>query len=359
MREDVVVDSLVERYNAARDAQARTEAAALVTLPKDTVRAGALVILTDSSLLETTRRAAGDAWSAIDKTYGSAARVLTAERFVIRLDAPASDEAVVLPPWVSTPVKTARLIQVTNLVGNSTADVLRVANTRDSMLAIALRARATRLIVPSLDLALVAWLGGAPSALTTRAERDGELYTALVLSISPAAHECVGGSISACRTLLAVDDIPDVVGAWYGSAQAKRLLVSSLRARLRLGPDASRFDACVSGGADSVCDALLATVPRDAIAPPLDIIARHDLLFFALSRGGAESFPRLLATHGSLSTRLAAAAGTPADSLINEWRAHVIASAPPPVTLTPRTAWMALGWIVLLGLIATRSSRWR
>jgi len=79
-----------------------------------------------------------------------------------------------------------------------------------------------------------------------------------------------------------------------------------------------------------------------------------------LVSGGRRALGRL--AHGasrSLSQRFALAAGMPVDSLILAWRRAIIEARPKPVTIAPARAWTALGWIVLMGLMAFRSSRWR
>ncbi len=353
------VDSLAAVYSAALAAEAEAATASARKLPGDTIRVGALLILTDARLRDITRRAAANAWGVLDKMFGSTARVLASERFVIRLEVPAPKNTMIPPPWVVAPATLPQQIELTHLSGGGISNVYRTPASNESLLADALSRRAAELIVPTLDTALVAWLGDASSAWTLAHMDREDVYRSLALSPSPAALDCLGGAITACRAVLALDDISDVVGTWYVSPESRRRIVQTMQSRIRLGPASLRFDACVSGRAASVCDSILRSLPREAIAPPLPSSARADFMYFAIGRGGAESFPRLNASSGSMSRRFATAAGMPTDSVVSSWRSQVIAAAPPPITMPTRTAWMALAWAILLGVVATRSSRWR
>jgi hypothetical protein len=93
---------------------------------------------------------------------------------------------------------------------------------------------------------------------------------------------------------------------------------------------------------------------------PLSAEARHSLARLVLDVGGRAAYTRLLRYPGRpLSERLAFAAGLPRDSLMARWRSSILAARPKPVTITAPGAWTALGWAVVFGLLALRSSRWR
>jgi hypothetical protein len=80
----------------------------------------------------------------------------------------------------------------------------------------------------------------------------------------------------------------------------------------------------------------------------------------ALQIGGREAYRRLVADPAApIGARLAATAGLPLDSLVVRWRSRALAARPPRITLTWWTSAAALGWTLILGLCALRSSRWR
>jgi hypothetical protein len=116
---------------------------------------------------------------------------------------------------------------------------------------------------------------------------------------------------------------------------------------------------CVEGRSADACTALLRRLPARSLEPPLRNGPRA-LVEQALDLGGPDAYDRLMASpHRPLGERLAVAAGVPQDSLVARWRARVIVARPRAVTLTPRGAWAAFVWILVLGALALQSTRWR
>jgi hypothetical protein len=93
---------------------------------------------------------------------------------------------------------------------------------------------------------------------------------------------------------------------------------------------------------------------------PLSPEARASFLGQALRTGGAGAFLRLRAADGEpLLDRLVAAAGVPQDSLLAAWRSAVLAARPSARAGLIRSPLSVLFWLVLLGALAVRSTRWR
>jgi hypothetical protein len=116
--------------------------------------------------------------------------------------------------------------------------------------------------------------------------------------------------------------------------------------------------ACLTGESDAGCLEVLHAV--EFLEPPLSIEARHALARLALAAGGRSAYGRLQRSVGRpLSERLAIAAALPSDSLMAHWRSTILAARPKAVTLAAPGAWIALGWAVVFGLLALRSTRWR
>jgi hypothetical protein len=61
----------------------------------------------------------------------------------------------------------------------------------------------------------------------------------------------------------------------------------------------------------------------------------------------------------AIDQRLSSAAGVPLDSLLSVWRSSVILARPTPVELPGYGPFVGLGWVLVLGMLALRSSRWR
>jgi hypothetical protein len=132
-------------------------------------------------------------------------------------------------------------------------------------------------------------------------------YRELVTSGVPATPDCVRGDVRACAALLRLHE-----------------------SRMPAGPDP--------------------TLPS----------ARRALMQEAIEIGPDGAYGRLIAARGgTIAAVLEAAAGVPADSILRTWHMSVVASRPESTGLTRRGAWVAFLWIVLFGVIATRSSRWR
>jgi hypothetical protein len=86
---------------------------------------------------------------------------------------------------------------------------------------------------------------------------------------------------------------------------------------------------------------------------------RADFLYYTLDTGGPGAWNRLHgAAGGGLEAGLAAAAQMPIDSLVAHWRSSLLALRPTTVTISMRTALLALTWSSVLLLGALGASRW-
>jgi hypothetical protein len=84
-----------------------------------------------------------------------------------------------------------------------------------------------------------------------------------------------------------------------------------------------------------------------------------ELFQLAIALGGARAMERALATRGTIDRKLAAAAGVSADSVVRLWvaRTRSVPKASESMSLTVAAA--SIGWILVFGVFAVRSSRWR
>lgn len=182
-------------------------------------------------------------------------------------------------------------------------------------------------------------------------------YIELATSPFSTVGRCYAGDLGGCRLAMGLTGLSDPVNQWYNSSD-RRILVS----RYHWIDAANR---CRESGNDSDCQEALrvhALRSRSTFfpAPPLSTSSRRMLVSVAMESGGTGAYERFLeADSATIEQRLVAASGVPWDALLQNWRGAVFAARPKPTTISTILGWTAFGWIVLLGALATRSSRWR
>jgi len=307
---------------------------ARVFVGHDTIRVGALTIVTNASPLPL-REAAARVWPLIDSVYGDDARQLEERPYVIVPVDP--DTSVERPPWHNgTEIPWDQDVTSLTLLLLSTVP-----------------------IAPA-DTALQGWLGGPVRPLIHADLERADVYVRLVTAPSEASRRCLIGDIGACRDALDLFGRGDRVARWYPSARERRSLLKTFTPYyFDRGVQQPMLRACAEGS-DSACTELLRSLPPGALPRPLSYDARATLLSDALRLGGRAAYHRLVASAGlPIADRLAAAGGMAIDSLLARWRAEILAARPVPVSLPPRGMWIALGWTILFAFCGLRSSRWR
>ena len=301
---------------------------------RDTIAVGALRIIANRSPLPL-REAAEQAWPVLDSLYGSAAQALIKRPYYI----------LAIDPDTSAPRPTVRVgFDVPWNLGVSDLTALLLANVP----------------MEPPDPALLSWLGG-PLRPRIQANRDvARVYVQIVTAPSIKARDCFAGDIPSCRSILDLNRSPDSFMRWYSTPGERRaVLRRSFTEYFNRPATVGRWRACMAG-ADSACIELLRTLPANTVPPPLGTDARQLLAHTTLRIGGPESYRRLLADSNlALDDRLSRTAGINVDSIVARWRADVIAGRPAPVALPPWGAVAAIGWILVFGGCAMRSSRWR
>ncbi|HEY6158542.1 MAG TPA: hypothetical protein VIV88_13875 [Gemmatimonadales bacterium] len=300
----------------------------------DTIRVGALTIVTNASPLPL-REAAARAWPLIDSLYGDVARQLEERPYVIVPVNP--DTTVERPVW-----------------HNGT----EIPWDQD-VVSLTLLLLSTVPIAPA-DTALQDWLGGPVRPIIRADLERADVYVRLVTAPSEASRRCLIGEIGGCRDALDLFGRGDRLARWYPSARERRsLLKTFIPYYFDRAAQQPLLRACAQGG-DSACTELLRSLPPDALPRPLTDDARATLVGDALRLGGRAAYRRLMASAGlPIAARLAAAGGMGIDSLLARWRAEILAARPVPVSLPPRGVWIALGWTILFAVCGLRSSRWR
>src|SRR6266700_2276110 len=306
------------RANAFADLVDSLERARVVAA-KDTIRVGALIIITNPSPLPL-REAAARAWPVINSLYGSEARSLAGRPYIIvAVDSDTTIERPALRGGTAVPWD------------------VDVASLTSLLL--------TSVPIAQPDTTLRNWLGGGSVRPLHGSQRErASVFVQLVTAPSQATRDCFLGDIRSCRDALDIGDSPDVVLRWYRSPEQRRAVVTrALGGYLDRGPRQQPLRSCAAGS-DSSCTELLESIPRSAVQP-LAGNARATLVDLALRLGGREAYHRLIASRDApVSTRLAAAARMSIDSLAARWRSEILASRPAPVSLPRGGPWIALWW---------------
>lgn len=195
--------------------------------------------------------------------------------------------------------------------------------------------------------------------LPTSGQRVNErAFIELVTTPSVVARLCYGGHLPSCAQAMGIVPTDTPLTTWYDANDrvtlARRLLGHVRRNYQEL------FENCVNRRIDQSCIEFLPTVLGNPPRPPFTPWVTRSLVSAALRMGGDGAYTRLVAdTSASLVPRLEAAAGADLDSLLTGWRTAVLATRPVPDEAIDRTTWSTLFWVVVAGVLAMRSSRWR
>jgi len=309
-------------------AEARTRGMVL-----DTLRRGPLILVVGPSVEAIAAAALDSTWPAIEHTYGHAIAVLGNTALVLQaLDAPEGP----VPPQPRS------------------IEILASASARPSDVAITLRQALATQIQQGMDSGLAHWVGGVLLPTPTDSGFYGPLYLELTISPWHRVQDCRRGDLASCRLALGVDGRDDPTDRWYDASDRRRMVAGWLPSEMN-----GVTTRCLQGQ-DAACRQALRRLEPTLVSTPLGAGARLALLDVVLRRGGTGAYDRLLATRGQpIDTRLAAAAGVSADSVFATWRSRVLSAQPLPVAVSPSSAWVAVGWCLLLAVLALRSSRWR
>lgn len=167
-------------------------------------------------------------------------------------------------------------------------------------------------------------------------------------------RRCYTGDLGACRAVLGLASDRDPITAWYDSSDRR----AAVRAISEQFPrDVAHAKLCLSGH-DADCIAVMRS--RDVfLIPPGSALARTALLQQAIALGGVGLLDRLAASRDSAPDVVSAVANAPLDSVVARWQRHAHDGGIESESATPVVAMTALGWVLVMGAISLRSSRWR
>jgi hypothetical protein len=343
------VDAAVVKRNTARLAVSafRRDSIGTQVYPDTmTIAGGTVAILTTPEFLPLVRAAAGPVDSLLRYRAGSAVETLRGTVFVVRTDSAhrAHDEVLIAQRFGTAELKT----QFTDATPARIAAVIE--DYAQGLLGNG---------VPTFGL----W-SHAPLPVDTATDYNWSTVRAqLVTSLASVARQCYAGNLNACKVTLGLTAESDPVMSWYDST-ARRAVVelwrqTTLHEASFLLEVRSPTSRCLAGS-DRDCIALLRTddyvTARTAPGSPG---ARSTLIQQAFAMGGAGALQRLIGNDTSSSDRLAAAAKAPFDTLLTQWLRNVRTRGSASENLTPGMAIIAIGWIIVVGALSLRISRWR
>lgn len=302
--------------------------------PLDTIAEGPLRIVTKASRLPV-REAARRLLPILDSLYGSATVELTARPWQILPYDPDT-----IPPDRRTWSAATRVPWDLDL-----GSLVRHLGASPAM--------------PELDLPLRNWLSGPLRPEFEVATEAGGVYLQLVAAPFQVNRDCLAGDLSACRSALSLDPPDRAITGRYRRPEERRTVVEQGEFYFRSGDRQVAYQECLAGS-DAMCQELLVLLPPAVLTHPLPPGAHRSLARLAVRLGGPGGYRRLTADSARpLAARLEQAAGVPIDSLVERWRADLLARRPPPVSLPRFGVGIGLGWVLVFGLCGLGSSRWR
>ena len=340
------LDSLGRLAGAA---QARLEAyddsVKRAVIATDTIRVGALQYVVEPTLAQLVRDAARDADDSLRAVLGTAYPRVAGHTIVVHASVPEWWERVTANRVVLSVVRPSGEVWRGWRTRQDLADV------RETIITGALRS-----VFSAADPALFRWMGDVvPRDSVPDAEWIGQ-RVALVSLSAAVGPDCYQGRLEACKRILALVPTTDAVLQWHDAASRRRLVA-------RNGATARRISNAMTltceRGSDSACVALLQQFPPNLLAPSSSVSARLSLARLAVSLGGPGALARLLDTTGASATRLSVVAGMPQDSLVARWQARARDARVPSRDLSPEIAIVTAAWVMGLGALTLRSSRWR
>lgn len=192
-----------------------------------------------------------------------------------------------------------------------------------------------------------------------------DLYRRVAAIPSKAVRACLSGDDAACLLSFGLEgrDVP--LRDLYTPPELA-LLARENDARFRSAADSETLGRCRTGD-NAACEDLLddhwemATTPLGRLwAVPFDGDLRGSLLWYAVQRGGAGAWSRLLGQAGaSPLAALEAASGLNGPELVAGWRDSVLEGRSEHRAGLGSLTLTSLLWILLFIALAARSTRWR
>jgi len=313
----------------------------------DTVQAGALRILAEPSLAPMVKDVGRRVVDSLAPRLGAAMERLSGHTFAVRRYVPS--------PWEVRLRKDPEVLVAS--VSATGAETQRWRGPENAAaVEAALRDAALSTAFFESDRAFFGWMGSTVPTDSVHTSEWARHRLLLVSSPTSVGLRCYQGDLPACKLVLGIEPPTDHTMQWYDSAARRRLVQSNGATARRISGRAT--EAC-ERGSDSACVALMRQFPPSAFPNPVHPLVRLGLVRYALSVGGAGATLRLLADNRAPAERIAAAANVPLDAVLQQWQRRVRDTRIPSRDLSSGIVWLTIVWVAGLGLLSTRSSRWR
>jgi hypothetical protein len=204
--------------------------------------------------------------------------------------------------------------------------------------------------------AVAKWLTNFLPVDTTTDLEWASVRLELVSSVALIDRACYSGNVDACKAALGLTNEPAPLTSWYDAA-GRRTLVHGIMPEYRMVDRVAR-DRCIAGS-DAECLAVLRADGVRGSEPPASSHARATLMALAIAVGGSNSLDRLVSASGSMADVLAVTAAVPIDSVVATWQQRVRGRKVKSASFSPTIGLVAIGWVLLMGGLALRSTRWR
>lgn len=330
----VVANETRARYLRYRDSVDRT-------LASDSVVIGPLRVLTNPTLRPFVQRVAQIAVDSLSPRFGRALELLRAHRYVIRRQSEDSASRWMRVGEVDSLNRFRQTVDVK-------IDERIVANSLVSFMVLA--------VAQATDVRLREWSSNDIPLDSVLPGSWPFHRLSAVSSPSIVARRCFEGDLAGCRLALELNPAQDPVTEWF-DAPARRALVEkdpALAGRVNRGAK----HRCIAG-MDSACITVLRGFARTDIPSPLTRNDRRSFQQLALALGGPLAPERWALAQGGVESHIAAAAQMPVDSVVSQWQRRLRTSRTPSDDMSPEIAGVSAAWILILGALSLRSSRWR
>ncbi len=326
-----VADSVLKAFD---DSVGRSRAAL------DTVRAGNLRILVSKALRAEVEASARRRAGPLDTLLGTATARLTRHWIVVRQRNDSTlDTAVVA--YVAKPGKAYPEGREIDVIWGPVADTLYGRGFRTA---------AMHLVWSDADNPVSRWLNAELNPDTTTAVAWTTVRLTLASDQTTAGHKCWNGDIDACKVMLRLVPLTDAPTQFFDSAGRRQ----HVERNTGLSDEPHRTN-CLRGD-DKACRALMAFEQWSVIPPNL---LSGTVAQLAVRMGGSTALDRLIATQESPARALAITAGVPIDSVLRVWVRNARERRLPSEDMSAGIAAGSLMWILVCGVLAMRSSRWR
>lgn len=334
-----VVDTLVARWREVAKALGEfDDSLARIRAVTDTLRVGNLRLLVEPAIRSRAESAARVANARIDSIAGSAARRLEDRWLAVHYLSDVGHDTVV--------------VAIRGRLRQEYATVWGPAS--DSALAEWIFQDARVALSNTIDRQMYFWMATTPTPDTLPTAMWLNARLNIVSSETSIARRCYDGDIEACKISLRLIGYEDPVMTWFDAAARRRYVTR--HGAYSGGSGSVGGEACVAGS-DAACVNVMHAINH--FADPIPPYLRNTVAAVAVQMGGHAGFERMLNGTDAPMQRLASVAGVPVDSVLRTWLSKVHGTRLPSQDMTPGIALSSLGWVLVCGLLAIRSSRWR